>query len=237
MIPRAAHRRSKGGEGFTLVEALVAMALMGLVLASLATVSSQWLPKWNYGMAQTQRRELLALGLERIGADLAEAEFMPASRNSRQPIFEGTSRSVTFVRGGVGPNAGPGLDIVRIGEEKADDQNYLIVRRQAPFRPLNVVGGDPLNFTDPVVLLKPPYRLSFSYAGVDREWREVWTGQTNLPAAIKLTVRDTTAHNTLSTAISIHADVSVECLESKSFAQCLTVQSQPPSVAGSQSRS
>ena len=62
--------------GFTLIEALFATALMGAILAALATVTAQWLPNWNRGFARVQRNELLALGLERLVADLAAAEFV-----------------------------------------------------------------------------------------------------------------------------------------------------------------
>ena len=48
--------------GFTLLEALVATALMGMILASLATITAQWLPNWNHGIVRVQRNELVALG-------------------------------------------------------------------------------------------------------------------------------------------------------------------------------
>ena len=48
--------------GFTLVEALVAMALMAMVLGALASISSAWIPNWNHGIARLQRNESVALG-------------------------------------------------------------------------------------------------------------------------------------------------------------------------------
>ena len=73
--------------GFTLLEALVAMALMGLILAALATITAQWLPNWNHGIARVQRNEQVALGLERLAADLAAAEFISASRADPQAVL------------------------------------------------------------------------------------------------------------------------------------------------------
>ena len=89
---------------------------MGLILAALATITAQWLPNWNHGIVRVQRNEQVALGLERLAADLAAAEFIPASRETRKPFFDGANRSVTFVRTALGPNTGPGLEIVRIAE-------------------------------------------------------------------------------------------------------------------------
>ena len=72
-------------------------------------------------------------------------------------------------------------------------------------------------FTDPVVLLRAPYRLSFSYAGTDRNWREDWREQIQLPKAIKLTVHDAATQRTLSisTATLVHVEVPVECIGCK----------------------
>src|SRR5215470_11636013 len=102
--------------GFTLIEALVATALMGLVLAALAAITAQWLPNWNHGVVRVQRNEQVVLGLERITADLAASEFISTSQETRKPFFDGTNRSVVFVRTTLGPNTAPGLEVVRIAE-------------------------------------------------------------------------------------------------------------------------
>ena len=224
--------------GFTLLEALVATALMGMILASLATITAQWLPNWNRGIVRVQRNELVALGLDQLTGDLAAAEFIPASHETRKPFFYGENRSVTFVRTALGPNVGPGLQIVRIAEVSSE-LGPILVRTQAPFVPMMNDGVQP-RFTDPVVLLRAPYRLSFSYAGADRNWREDWRQQVQLPNAIKLTVRDAATQRTLSisTATLIHAELPAECITAKSLAECLTSLLQPsPSAVVDKSRS
>src|SRR3954453_1897751 len=113
--------------GFTLIEVLMATLLMATILAGLATVTSQWLPNWNRGMARVQRAERLALGLDRIVADLSVAEMIPVNGDARTPLFEGSELAITFVRTAVGPQARPGLEIIRL-IEKADDQGLALVR-------------------------------------------------------------------------------------------------------------
>ena len=108
--------RRTGIAGFTLVEALLATALMGVILAAIGTVTAQWLPNWNRGFTRVQSSETLAAGLERIVADLAAAEFVTAGSGIRQPVFDGTELSVTFLRTALGPNTRPGLELVRIME-------------------------------------------------------------------------------------------------------------------------
>jgi len=192
--------KQRAGEGgFTLIETLVAMALMGLVLSALAGITAQWLPNWNRGLERIQRSELIGIALQRIGADLAAAEYVPANRDARYPLFEGSELSVTFVRTALGPNAGPGLDVVRVGET-TDRQGFVTVRSSAPFRPLPLASSlsEQIQFGEPVLLLRTPFRLSFAYAGPDRIWKSSWHDSDKLPAAIKLTVRDAANERILS---------------------------------------
>lgn len=201
--------RSRDGElGFTLIEALIALALTGLVLSALANITAQWLPNWNHGLDRIQRNEMVGIALQRIAADLAAAEFVPANREQKSPLFEGAALSVTFVRTALGPNAGSGLDVVRIGET-TDRRQLVTVRARAPFAPLPLNGSttEQLHLGDPVVLLRPPYRLSFAYAGRDRVWKDSWHDAGGLPAAVMLTVRDATERVlSVSTVAVIHVD-------------------------------
>ncbi len=147
---------------------LIATLLMTVILGALATVTAQWLPNWNRGMARVQRAERLAIGLERIAADLSVAEMMPINGDAKAPLFEGTELSVTFVRTAVGPNTRPGLEIIRL-IEKADNQGLALVRERAPFAPMPADAQ--IRFADQVVLIRAPFRVTFSYAGPDQVWQ------------------------------------------------------------------
>jgi general secretion pathway protein J len=195
--------------GFTLVEAVVATLLMGFILAALATVTAQWLANWDRGFIRAQRVELLAVGLERVVADLAAAEFVSMGGGYDPPLFDGAALSVTFVRTALGPNTSHGLEVVRIGET-ADSRGPALVRMTAPFVPR---GGDQLNFANLVVMIRAPYRVSFSYAGADQVWRETWRGAKQLPRAVRVSVRDAATSRTLamSTSTLVHAEIPARC--------------------------
>jgi general secretion pathway protein J len=204
--------------GFTLVEALVALLLMGMVLAALATITSQWLPNWNRGFARVQNAEHLSLVLDRLAGDLAAAEFVTPNRNSPRALFEGAELGVTFVRSAIGPNARGGLDVVQIAEV-ADRLGPVLVRVRTPFMPVEKVEGP---FTDPVVLLRAPYRITFAYAGADREWKGAWSGARDLPSAVRFTIRDGANNRTLlaSTATVIHTQLPALCANSDDERRC-----------------
>ena len=202
-----AARRETAESGFTLIETLVALALMGLVLSALASLTAQWLPNWNRGLERIQRSEMISMALQQIGADLAAAEYVPASRSEKRPLFEGSELSVMFVRTALGPNAGLGLDIVRLSES-TDPGGLVTVRSRMPFHPFPSGATVPnqLYFGEPVLLFRAPYRLSFAYADEDRVWKSVWRESDRLPAAIKLTVHDTARQRVLaiSTVTPVH---------------------------------
>jgi general secretion pathway protein J len=172
--------------GFTLIETLAAMALMGLILSALATITAQWLPNWNRGFARIQRSESVSIALERMSSDIGASEFIRASADAKSVLFDGNELDVTFVRSAIGPNARPGLEVVRLAET-VDSDGFVLTRTHAAFVPGMISA---LNFADPVVLLRAPYRVSFSYAGPDRNWKDTWRDAQGLPAAVLMTVRD-----------------------------------------------
>ena len=215
--------------GFSLVEALLATALMGAILAAIATVTAQWLPNWNRGFERVQRSEALTAGLERIVADLAAAEFITAGTTIRQPVFDGTELSVTFLRTALGPNTRPGLELVRI-QEIGGEKGLMTVRTRAPFLPVSRDGINPqVAPRDPVVLVRAPYRVTFAYAGPDRVWRPTWRGEGMLPSAIRVQLRDAVTDRTLSvsTATLVHADMPADCIFAEVIADCLNRLSNP----------
>jgi general secretion pathway protein J len=220
--------------GFTLVEALLATALMGAILAAIGTVTAQWLPNWNRGFNRVQASETLAVGLERIVADLAAAEFVTAGAGVRTPVFDGTELSVTFLRTALGPNTRPGLELVRI-MEVGGDKGLTTVRTRARFLPMSRdgVSVQPAP-TNPVVLVRSPYRVTFSYAGADRVWRNVWRGEGELPKAIRVQLRDATTDRTLSvsTATLVHADMPADCVLAEVIADCLNRNPTPQQPSG-----
>jgi general secretion pathway protein J len=209
--------RRNGERGFTLIEALVALALTGLVLSALATLTAQWLPNWHRGFDRIQQSELVGISMQRIAADLAAAEFVPAGRSSKKPLFEGSALSVTFVRTAIGPNAGVGLDVVKIGET-TDRGRLVTVRARAPFTPLppGVTLSEQIRVSDPVVLLRAPLRMSFAYAGPDHVFRDDWHDMDKLPAAIRITLREAATERVLSvsTATTVHVNAPAKAAKS-----------------------
>jgi len=177
---------------FTLIETLAAMALMGLIMSVLVAITSQWLPNWNRGLDRIQRSESISVALDRISADIAASEFIRMDGKTKTVLFDGSESAVTLSRTALGPNASGGLELVRIAES-GDRGGEALTRTRAAFAPEAAAP----NFVEPVVLLRTPYRVSFSYAGTDRVWKPTWRDAESLPSAVLLTVHDTVSGRTL----------------------------------------
>jgi general secretion pathway protein J len=187
---RSRRQQREAVAGFTLIEALIATVLMGMILTALASVTAQWLPNWDHGYVRAQRSELVSIALDRLVADLGASEFVTANRDSKLPMFDGTPSAVMLVRSAFGPNSHPGLEMVRIAET-SDRNGTALVRSRAPFVPLvaGATSRSPMSFTDPVVLLRPPFGVTFTYAGQDGVWKSSWQNEPLLPMLVRLTVR------------------------------------------------
>jgi general secretion pathway protein J len=185
-----------------------------MILAAIGAITAQWLPSWNRGFIRVQRSELFTVALNRLAADLSAAEFITPNRVTKIPLFEGSAAAVTLVRSAVGPNTDPGLEVVRIAEA-ADRKGVALVRTRTPFAPFGLgdVSTNQLNFTDPVVLLRAPFRVSFSYSAGDGSWSDTWQNASQLPAAVRFLIRDSTTGRTLaiSSAAMVHVELPADC--------------------------
>jgi general secretion pathway protein J len=104
-----------------------------------------------------------------------------------------------------------------------------LVRERAPFAPMPADAQ--VRFADQVVLIRSPFRVSFSYAGPDQVWQKEWRGQKRLPDAIRISVRDIASGQVLavSSAAIIHINAPAECVRAKNPGQCLTERLKPES--------
>jgi len=145
------------------------------------------------------------MALDRIAADLGEAEFVGVGNGSKLVVFEGHNNEVTFVRTAIGPNTRGGLELVRIGESMAA-RDGITARSRVPFLP-GTLEVDPAS--SPVVLLRRPFRLSFEFAGADGSWRTDWQGEEKLPWAVRVTVLDGGGRRKIARVAAIHARLPV----------------------------
>jgi general secretion pathway protein J len=203
--------------GFSLVEALVTLALTGVLLAAIGALTSQWLPAWRHGFAGVQRLESLDLAIRRLAADIAAAEPVTAHGTFAPPLFVGGPDAIVFVRPAIGPGAGERLEWVRFAEQES-----VFMRARGPYAPTADDLVQP-TFVDPIEIARDPYRFRFSYAGPDHLWATDWVGRSTLPAAVRIDVFDADAEAPLplSTTVALRVDAPASCAGQASIESCI----------------
>jgi len=193
--------------GFSLIEAMAALALTATIVMALAAVTGQWLPNWRRGFVDLQRADLLGVGLERIVEDVSAAEYVTPRSDAPNPLFEGDSSTVIFVRSAIGPNSYPHLEVVRLGQTE-DDRGLALTRTRAPFAPAAPgTSAQSFAFGDGVALVRAPFRVSFAYGGPDRVWVDSWKNKQRLPDAVRITVRDAGGNRVLGASTAVRVKV------------------------------
>ena len=122
-------------------------------------------------------------------------EFISISHKTRNPLFDGTNRSVTFVCTTLGPNKRPGREIVRIAETTSE-QGTLLVRTRAAFEPGADQHNWPLSIWLFYLAITSPNVVFL--CGGRSQLAERPAQQAQLPSAVKLRMRDATTQRILS---------------------------------------
>jgi general secretion pathway protein J len=216
--------KPRANDGFALIEAIAAIALMAIVLSSLAVMTAQWLPALNRIYAHLQQSETLAIALDRAADDIAAAQFMPSEAGSKVVLFDGTGRAAVFVRRAIGPNLDRGLELVRIGDA-LDRAGPAVTRARITFVP-GLRDVDPAAAA--VVLLRRPFRLGFEFAGPDGIWRADWQNEEKLPAAVLVTIVDRSGRRVLARIVPIRVQEAPPDCEGACGAGPLTASTREP---------
>lgn len=185
--------------GFTLLELLVAMTLLGLLLVMLYSGMNTSLRSWDRGEAYAERSNEIRVVQDFIRRQLRQSMtvFRQDPDLGRAVYFEGEPDSIGWVAPMLSYLGQGGLYFVRLDIAKAEDnaQDHEALRVSwHPYRP-DVEDEDdvPEEQIEDTVLLGLVEEFSLSYFGAeedgeDPEWYERWENQQRRPELIKLSL-------------------------------------------------
>ena len=183
-VMRGAERRQKG---FTLLELVVAITLMGLVLVVLYSGLRLGLNGWDSGERRAEASNRLRSAQEFLRRQLAQSMTVYETNDDRRErfvVFAGRSEGIEFVAP-MPARLGQG-GLYRMWIEMADGQLRL---RQRPYLP-----GDPAAGEERVnVLLEGVSTMEWAYFGPERDndqesprWHADWTSTERRPLLVRL---------------------------------------------------
>lgn len=194
----AARRSSdKGGgqAGFTLLELLVALTLLGLVLAAIFGELRFAARAWDAADARLDRNSELLSVHSFVRQRLQQVHVMPQKREQEGDdsavVFAGNSRSMEFLSTmPANVSVGGFYEISLSSEIGRDGRNLFISWRPFDEDGTTIVPDGPNNSR---VLLRGVREVRFSYFGrtsesVAAQWWDIWPSRDSAPSLIRMRV-------------------------------------------------
>jgi general secretion pathway protein J len=210
-------RRRRSRRGFTLIEALAALALGTLLFGLIAQFTGAWLGRWRDVVMVTSRQDAALVVLDRMADDIQTA--LPVFETTAQALttridFDGTGSELTFVRNAVGFNPRPGLDRVTYRVGDSGGINALLRQRRDH--------ADPDSAGEDLPLLRGDVRLSFTYFSASGTGSANWDDATRLPAAIRIDLASSTPNVwTRTMIVRLPSDWPPACGSARYSAECV----------------
>lgn len=183
--------------GFTLIEVVLAMVLLGTMMLLLYSGLNFSLRSWNAGDANGRRvadNRVAENFLRREVGELYPMRWRDPS--TLKYAFEGKPHTLRFVSSRRAGIASGGLSLVAIGVEpgKSPRTFDLVMRRALASGSVN--DFSPLDDAQPSILVSDVDAVDFAYFGAtndfsDPEWTDDWKFDSRMPLLVQMTVHTT----------------------------------------------
>jgi general secretion pathway protein J len=213
--------------GFTLIELVVAMAILGTMLVLLYSGLSFALRSWDAGDANGRRTADRRIGENFLIRELTE--IFPMRWKDPMEVrfaFEGRAHHLRFVSSRPAGIAQGGLALVGVDvEDDAKDRTRNLVMRRVMADP-DAADFSPLERTDErSVLVEDVGAVTFSYFGAENDftdprWYDEWTFPSRMPAMVRMRIKTSDGGMLPDMLVKLMQGEEAGCLENALQRQC-----------------
>jgi len=182
--------------GFTLIEVLIAMTLLGVMVVLLFSSLRTAAESWNAGENKVAEVNTKAVVYQFFKHHIAGIRPLPMLNNAQsflpenQQAFQGYAQSLRFVAALPAASARKGLQVFTIATDPADRSTLLV--SLSPYRQNDTDAV--VEAVRPEVLLENIAELRFAYFGQTedvavQQWHNEWRIADRLPRLIKVSIQ------------------------------------------------
>lgn len=228
-----AAKKARWCSGFTLIEALAALAISSVIIVTTVTLIHTVAINFDRGTRGVDAADSLMLALERLTLDFSSARYVVwMSEKGPALAFEGKQANgekparIVFVSGGNIGFEPPRDEIVSLTIEQSDDATRLVRRRATWTGPDTRI--EQMSPQDAVVLVEGDLDISFAFGHLALDnalvWSTTWIGQTTLPRFVRLILRNraTGTDPVGETDFIVRADAPLACGRPDAGTDCLS---------------
>jgi general secretion pathway protein J len=186
-------RRTKAA-GFTLIELVVAMAILGIMMLLIYSGLTFALRSWDAGDAVGRTAADRRIGEAFVRRELGELFPMRFKDPMKLRIaFEGARERMRFVSSRAAGVSSGGLSLVSL-EMQGDSRSgrNFVMRRAMPDEAAD--SFEPVEAAEPSIILAGVESVQFEYFGAendftDPKWMDEWTWETRIPQMVRLRIK------------------------------------------------
>jgi general secretion pathway protein J len=175
--------RRKAKNGFSLIEALAALALGTLLFGMIAQFTGAWTGRFRDVVINSSQQDAAMVVLDRMADDIQAAVLVPMPLAQNRLAFDGASDRLMFVRPAFGFDERPGLDQITYAIGTSGNERAML-RMRRDFGAADQPGED-------LPLLRGDVRVRFGFVGRDGGIDASWAETDALPDAIIITIEAT----------------------------------------------
>lgn len=186
--------KSRCSQGFTLIEVLIAMTLLGVMVVLLFSSLRIAAESWNAGeskMAQVNQKAVVYQFFKRHLTTIRPLPILNIDPNNPEElqVFRGYPQTLRFAAALPASSARKGLQIFTIAPNP--ENTSVLTVSLVPYRLTETEQNLPPD--RPEVLLEEVAQLQFAYFGktedvAEPQWREEWALADRLPSLIKVSI-------------------------------------------------
>ncbi len=186
--------KSRCNQGFTLIEVLIAMTLLGVMVVLLFSSLRIAAESWNAGeskMAQVNQKAVVYQFFKRHLTTIRPLPILNIDPNNPEElqVFRGYPQTLRFAAALPASSARKGLQIFTIAPNP--ENSSILMVSLVPYRLTETDQNQPPD--RPEILLEDVAKLQFAYFGktedvAESQWREEWALADRLPSLIKVSI-------------------------------------------------